>query len=166
MDHRLECGMGFVSRNGNTLELFEFAQVGLDAEVTLLGFWIDGQRVRASRVLGNADQSPSFVHRRDDPRAVAHLVRRPAVNCNAIRRKGASITSNLVPVIRGRRCQAHAPASAQIAHGCQSPPLPSHGLHANHERGQRQYFVTQPAIDLPFRVTLSFLLAGKRCLQR
>ena len=38
MDHRLECGMGFASRAGNTLELFEFAQVGLDAEVALLGF--------------------------------------------------------------------------------------------------------------------------------
>ena len=131
VDHRLERCVGFVGAQGDALELFEFAEEILDQVTTFVKLQVDGQGVRTSRVLGNADHSTTFVHLRDDPVAVEGLVGQHRAEADPVDQGGHA---DGVKAVSRQQDKAHEVAK---------------------RIGQRQYLGGPAALRLAYRLTLS-----------
>ena len=131
VDHRLERGAGLVGAQGDALELFEFAEEIFDQVAAFVKLQVDGQGVRTSRVLGNADHGPTFVHILDDPVAVERLVGQHCIELDPLDQGGH--TRRVEPIARHQ-----------------------HKAHEVAKRiGQRQNFGGPAALRLAYRLTLS-----------
>ena len=145
VDHRLERCVGFVGAQGDALELFEFAEdeedqktirgivflTQVDQVTTFVKLQVDGQGVRTSRVLGNADHSTTFVHLRDDPVAVEGLVGQHRAEADPVDQGGHA---DGVKAVSRQQDKAHEVAK---------------------RIGQRQYLGGPAALRLAYRLTLS-----------
>ena len=113
----------------------------LDEVAAFVDLCVDGQGDPASRMLGNADHGPAPIHISDDPVAVVRFIGEHCAEFDALDQR--SNTEGVEPMSR------HQHTAHQVAKRiC-----------------QRRNSGGPAALRLTYRLTLSQLLPGNRCLQ-